>query len=265
MKDGRQLLLEEMTARRNRNSSYSLRAFARDLGISPAALSQYLSRQRELSPKNKRQIIENLRLSPQESAGLMDRPKTSGGTDLGESHEKLTEDRFQMIADWVSVAILNLARLSKNKADPSWIAERLNIDLSEAQEALERLRRLAMIQVKGGRLHRTSRTFMTTTDVPSAAIQRFHVGLIHRAEKALLNLPVEARDVTAITMPTDPSRLAQAKKILQQTRHRIAKLLDNGEPSDIYVLSMQLFPLTQQEGQASPTTVPKKALRGRGK
>lgn len=245
MDQGRLLLLKELTARKNRNPSYSLRAFARDLGVSPAALSQYLARKRELSKRNRQSVIERLRLSPieQESLWISARPSPSTRSTYGQ----IAEDTFRIISDWVSLATLNLAHIKGNKAESSWIAKRLGIPSSEAKDTLDRLVRVGLLEIKAGRMVRTTQSFATTTDVPSEAIKRFHLGVIRKAEQALLDLPVEKRDVTAITMPTDPAKLEDAKKILQKTRRQIADLVSKGEPSEVYVLSMQLFPFTQQD------------------
>ncbi|MBX3018659.1 MAG: TIGR02147 family protein [Bdellovibrionaceae bacterium] len=254
MKDGRFLLIQEMTERRTRNPSYSLRAFARDVGVSPAALSQYLNRKRELSPKNRNSIVTRLGLSPLDAASFGGKAtRAPSSLDVTKSHAVLSEDEFQLISDWVSVAILNLARLKANVADPQWIAERLGLNLGEARESFDRLMKFGLIKDVEGRMERTARPFVTSTDVPSAAIRRFHAGLLRRAEHALLNLPVEARDITAITMPADPAKLSEAKKILQRTRHRISKLIgDCEDPQDVFVLAMQLFPITESRTNSRP-------------
>lgn len=245
---GRLLLLKELTARKNRNPSYSLRAFARDLGVSPAALSQYLARKRELSKKNRQSVIEKMRLSPteQESLWISARPNSTVKTTYGQ----IAEDTFRIISDWVSLATLNLAHLKSNKADAGWIAKRLGIPSNEAKDTLNRLVRVGLLEIKSGKMHRTTQSFATTTDIPSEAIKRFHLGVIRKAEQALLDLPVDKRDITAITMPTDPLRLEEAKKILVKTRRQIADLVSKGEPSEVYVLAMQFFPFTQQDSES---------------
>jgi uncharacterized protein (TIGR02147 family) len=241
--DGRVLLLQELTARKNRNASYSLRAFARDLGVSPAALSQYLLRKRELSKKNRLQIADRMKLSPLEQKAF--ESSTKERIEI-ESHELMSEDTFRLISDWVCIATINLARLSDNQAKPAWISKRLAVSETEAQDALKRLLRLRLIQIKNGRMIRTSRPFVTTTDVPSEAIKKFHMGVLRKAEEALLDLPVEERDITAITMPTDPSKLDEAKKILKRTRRRIADLVSSDDAKEVYVLSIQLFPVSRK-------------------
>ncbi len=48
-------------------------------------------------------------------------------------------------------------------------------------------------------------------------------------------------------MPANPTLLNKAKDILLKTRVKIGNLLDQGETSEIYTLSFQLFPLTRSE------------------
>ena len=140
MSDGRILLLQELTARKHRNSSYSLRAFARDLGVSAAALSQYLSRKRELSPKNRSSIAVRMKLSPIEARAFQGKSKEL--SEIEATHQSLSEDQFRLIGDWLSIATLNLARLKHNRGEAKWIAQRLGVDVTEAQVVLERLTRL---------------------------------------------------------------------------------------------------------------------------
>ncbi len=237
-------MLQELTARKNRNSSYSLRAFARDLGVSPAALSQYLGRKRELSPKNRRSIADRMKLSPLEQKAFT--LKTGDPLERTDTHEAVSEDRFRLIGSWLSLAILNLARLDGNQANVDWIADRLVVPVEEAREVFERLLRLELIEIKSGRMVRTTQPLTTTSDVPSEAIKKYHLGLLRKVELALLDLPVSERDITAITMPTDPEKLLEAKKILKRTHHRIAKLVGTSKASEVYVLSTQLFPLTKK-------------------
>lgn len=245
MSDGRLLLLQELTSRKHRNASYSLRAFARDLGVSPAALSQYLSRKRELSPKNRCSITVRMKLSPIEARAFAGKSRELSEIDA--THEAMSEDQFRMIGDWMSIAILNLAKLKSNRAHAEWIAKRLNTTIEEAQTALDRLLRLQLIEVKNQKMTRTSRPLTTTSDVPSEAIKKLHLELLRKAERAVLDLTVDERDVTAIVMPTDPHKIAEAKKILKRTAHRIAKLVETDVTNDVFVLAMQFFPLTQKQ------------------
>jgi transcriptional regulator with XRE-family HTH domain len=60
----RDYLAQELLRRKERNPSYSLRSFARDLRLSPSCVSEILNNKRSPSPKNVRKIAEKLALDP---------------------------------------------------------------------------------------------------------------------------------------------------------------------------------------------------------
>lgn len=109
----RQTLIAEFDQRRRRNSRYSLRAFARDLGTDHATLSQLLRGRRILSPRLVRQFGRCLHLSDADIA------------DTCEQHH----------AD----AILRLARLASFRPNSRWIATRTGLSLDAVNAALARL------------------------------------------------------------------------------------------------------------------------------
>ncbi|MFN9069064.1 MAG: hypothetical protein ACK5V3_17710, partial [Bdellovibrionales bacterium] len=55
-------LQREFTLRRGRNSSYSLRAFARSLGVNPGALSQVMSGKRPLTAQSTKKILQSMNI-----------------------------------------------------------------------------------------------------------------------------------------------------------------------------------------------------------
>lgn len=111
--DLRQTLQAEFDQRKRRNSRYSLRAFARDLGTDHATLSQVLRCRRVLSPRHVRQFGRRLHLSEADIA------------DACEQHH----------AD----AILRLARLAVFRPNSRWIATRTGLPLDSVNAALARL------------------------------------------------------------------------------------------------------------------------------
>src|SRR4051812_6132435 len=66
--DFRDLLKREFETRFRRNASYSLRAYARDLGLQPARLSLILSGKKGLSRASATEIARRLGLSAREGA-----------------------------------------------------------------------------------------------------------------------------------------------------------------------------------------------------
>jgi hypothetical protein len=68
--DYRALLRAEFAARHGRNRHYSLRAFARDLGVSPGGLINVIAGRRKLSLETAAQIADSLGYSPEDRQRL---------------------------------------------------------------------------------------------------------------------------------------------------------------------------------------------------
>lgn len=239
------LLLQELTKRQTRNSAYSIRAFARDLGVGVTSLSDVLAGKRSLSKTNVEKVLERLSVSPIEKEQVWSHYKESVSRTEVDDRTLLDEDTFRLIADWHYLAILNLAKLSENSAKASWIADRLNISLEETDVALERLYRLQLIKKVRNRMERTAKPLTTSNEIPSAAIRRHHSQNLRLAEDSLHRDAVKAREFGSVTMAVNPEKLPQAKEILLKTRKKIAGLLEEGDLSEVYTLSFQLFPLTK--------------------
>lgn len=238
--DGRLLLLKHFQERKNRNTSYSLRAFARDMQVSVSALSQYLSRKRDLSKSNKMNILNRLQFSPLERQIFLERKP---GSKSDQAKALLSEDLFNAIGDWISFALLSLAKINYD-ADPQGLSKRLAVDTTTVQRALERLIRLKLIQIKNHKLKRTENSFSTTDDIPSQAIRKFHLSALQKAQEALADEPIERRDYTAMVFPASTKNMNEIKKILRSAQNRIAKLAHTNDADDVFVMAMQYFPLT---------------------
>ncbi|QDK39301.1 DUF4423 domain-containing protein [Bdellovibrio sp. NC01] len=239
------LLLSELAKRQTRNSSYSLRAFARDLNIGATTLSDVLADKRSLSKSNLEKVMERLFVSPLEKEKLWADYKDQSSRAEVDDRTYLDELTFRLIADWHYIAILNLAKLKDNQADPKWIADRLGIKKVEASEALERLLSLELIKKNRNKMVRTSKPIGTSRDIPSAAIRKHHNQNLHLAESSLHRDPVNTREFGSITMPVNPEKLPLAKELLTKTRKKIADLLEDETATEVYTLSFQLFPITK--------------------
>ncbi len=241
------LLMDLLLERRSKNSSYSLRAYARDLHISAATLSQVLARKRDLSPASARRVAERLSLSPRETQDLLATVRgDSDGVDWSEA-QLLQEDTFKAMSEWYYFAILSLARIPGNQASPAWIAGRLGLGVPEARGALRRLERLGFIEIRSGRMVRTQTSFTTTDGIPSSALRSFHAQNLERARSSLERDPIAVRDVSSLTLALDPAEMAVARREIQRFKKRFPRQLRSRTPKEVYTLAIQFFPQTKGE------------------
>lgn len=211
-----------LNVKQAKNPRYSIRAFARDLGMSRSVLSAVLSEKRRLSPKNALKVKEKISIS------------------LESPHELMAVDHIQLLSDWYHFAILNLAKLPSNQASPKWIANRLGISARDAEAALARLKRVGYLQTRRGKLVRTAKPLRTPSDVPSSAIQSYHAQNLELAKKGM-DQALEKREFLTMCLLADPAHLVEAKKRMRVFWEELSSFLESGTGKELYTFSMQLF------------------------
>ena len=124
-----------------------MRALARDLEISPGYLWDFISGKRSLSRKKAIKIADSLRRNDldRESFFILSSQCTKDDYEIG-------GELYQLVSYWHHFAVLSLAKDPNNQADPKWIAQRLVIKESEAEEALNLLINQKLISVKLGKM-----------------------------------------------------------------------------------------------------------------
>lgn len=241
------ILQDQLSKRKERNKFYSLRAFARDLGIGSTTLSDVLAQKRQLSKSNIIKISEKLSLSPLEIERLnLERlGKKQSQTKQEIQRIQLIEKEFKLIAEWYYLAILNLAQLKNNKSNSLWISKRLGITKEEAKLALTTLHEMNFIVTKKGVMCRTAFPLSTTHDIPSRAIRKYHREVLYKAIDILDNEKVDTldREFSSTTMLINPNQLEKAKKVLNETKYKVEKILESGERTSVYNFTYQVFPL----------------------
>ena len=233
-----------------RYPSYSVRAFAKKAGISPATLSLLLKGKRKISRKLALSLSDKLNFDPQERAEILGaffpKKREHSGEVLNTAYLQLTLDQFQMISDWRAFAVLNLIQTVDFKNSAIWIARRLGITPKEVDETLTRLKRLEMVVEKNGKLSRTTSRYRTMDDVTNSSLQRSHAQTLELAHAALENEPVERRDFTWLTFSFDPFKMKDTKTLIRKFQDDLIALNEDGaRPTEVYRLAVQLFPLTK--------------------
>lgn len=235
-------LLKELKRRQAKRPQYSLRCFAKTLQISPATLSLVLSGKRSMSLRVAKQVAEKLGLTAEERIQFLQlAPK-----------ETLTEEApldlesFKAMSDWYYVAILSLSHIEGAKADPAWIASKLQISESTARGAFERLKRLGLIAVSGRTFRQTRKRLSISSSHSSAAIREFHRQNLEHAKDSIENVPKEERYLTSLTVATNEDGYANALVKIDTFLRDLNRTLSQGNAhNQVYTLSVQLFPRTR--------------------
>lgn len=249
-------LRSEYCNRRKDNARYSVRSFARRLGLAPGAVSEMMGGRRPITAKSAEKIADKLELRPEARGRFLAlakgapvrAPKKRATADAPVSGFHLVDaDHFSVIADWYHFAILGLFKLDDCPASAAWMAKKLGLSRVEVDAALDRLERLGLIARKGKDWRRTHARLTTTVDVPSAALRLSHKQTLQQAIASLDDVPVELRDITSISVALDRAQLPKAKNLIRDFRQSMLELLESGAKNELYNLNVQLVPVTVQE------------------
>lgn len=262
--DYRHWLRAVLEDRKKSNASYSLRALARDLEISPSRLSQVLQGKQGLSDNTARAMAENLRLPEsvrEYFVNLVLSVDARSKTEREQAQEKLNtfladedytplaEETFHFIREWYHLAILELLSNSVSQSNAAWIAERLGVDEERIEEAVERLFSMGLLRSERDRWIPTNKQLTTTADVPSQAIRYFNSQILRLAEKALEGQEPKDRDISTLIVGVSEEQLPELKRTLVKFRRafdaqaRKERVNFSDESRKTYALNLSFFSL----------------------
>jgi len=256
------VLLNKFEELRSKNPLFSQRAFSIKLGLSSGAISELLNGKRKVSMRLAERIATRLSLDPQERSELfgffpdrVGRFSGSPSTSADPNYLRLSADQFRVIGDWYHFAILALMRTRDFRSDVAWIAERFGLNQAMIRTALERLKRLDIVQEdENGKLTRSPLGHCTPDDVSNASIRLAHFEALDKARHALETLPVKDRDFTVTMLTMSPSQLPRVKEMIRKFQDELAAEIEAIPESEVYQLCIQLYPLTRvrnEEGESS--------------
>lgn len=252
----------------SRNPNYSLRSFARDLELSPAALSGLLNGKKGISEDRAKNIAKKLKLTKPEtelfvmcviasygrSPPVRERAAERVESLLRQiqSRKRLSLEKFEEIQSWYHFAILELLEVNDYKASVDWFAQKLQISDSTVREALTQLEKVGMIVPDGSGYKASANQTITDMDVPHAALKNYHKQMFSQAEKSLASQPVESREFLNMTMAFPRASMEQAKTAIREFQESFARTFYSEEDAkdSVYQLSIQFFRLDQEGEEA---------------
>lgn len=231
-------LEQELSLRKKRNTKYSGRAFARDMGISSSFCNQLLRGTAKLSMEKALLIIKNLNLPPEKAELFELVVQLSNATSENEiktiqialkeemqkelNVEMITEAQFRAISKWYVGAVFALVVMKNGEIDGRLIAETFNVSKEDADELLADLVTVGFLKIEHSRYVKSS-PWYKIADTPSHYIQKYHLSHLENAKKSLLEHPVNMRDVSGNTICFDSSKLSEIKEIIKEFRDKISK------------------------------------------
>jgi uncharacterized protein (TIGR02147 family) len=244
------------------NPRYSMRAFARDLSLSPQQLSNLLNGQRGMSNQTADRIANKLGLSKSQKEifcqgvrAEFSRSKSQrtiaqakleclAQKNLSTAHLEL--DVLRTISNWYHFALIELLKMKSSKSRPAWYAGKLGISENEVKNALSRLERLNLIvkTTQGWKVKQEQ--VVIDQGVPSEGVRAFHRQILEKATEALAFQNQDERYGYSLALPVKVKNLPRAKELIRDFREKFShEIADQTDAEEVYGLSIQYFRLTQ--------------------
>ncbi|MEZ4815574.1 MAG: TIGR02147 family protein [Bdellovibrionota bacterium] len=232
--------------------SYSMRALARRLKISPSYLSEIFSGKKRPSPVLLRKIVSALDLDTH-GKQLLERsfieeifPETSQS--IARNTDKWILESLQsfvLLQRWYYVVILDLSTCDDFQSTAHWIAQATGLPQNEVNDAVAFLLRHGFLVQKSNRWVKSKKKIHFPTQQSLPLIRSFHSQMIHRALQELNTKPdtnsFQKRLISGMTISCNPERIPVAKEKLNKALREVADYLMEGPCTDLYQINLQFF------------------------
>lgn len=257
--DYRHIILAELERRKNRNPSYSTRAFSRDLNLTPSRLGEILRGKVGLSEERALSIAEKLRLSNMEKLLFIDlvRSEHSRSPVLRLSAQRRVQERlqnsnnvevgnFSAMSDWYTLALIQLMNNENTEQSVESYSKRLGITQSQIEASLKKISELEYSHRQGASW--VPHESLTNGNAQSEAIKKCHTQLLDKAKRALKTDSEEKREFSSVVFTLNENQMSYAKERIEVFQRSLLKDLEEISGKDsVYCLSIQLFELTEKK------------------
>jgi uncharacterized protein (TIGR02147 family) len=242
------LLRERLRAAMRRNPRFSLRSFAKQLGINHSTLSQVLRSRRRLSGRDLEAVAKHMGLS-EETIRVYVRNFQKKSIPLPESlrcyHFDL--DTFQFLSVWYHYAILELIEVEGFKTDSRWIANTLGIAVEDVNIALQRLLRLGLLEMSGRDhwIDKSGDAEFHSTALNEAACNQMNQEIHELAIDAIKRIPSQHRVHRLAVVAVGSGKLPQLKMMADDFMNQLRSLVSESDAKDdVYQVEISFFPVT---------------------
>ncbi|MBS1971325.1 MAG: TIGR02147 family protein [Bdellovibrionales bacterium] len=246
--DFRTFLEQELARRNSANPNYSLRAFARDLGVDSSFLSKLLNGKRSMTARTIMSLAPRLNLSEADVQAFIQkangrRRRYSVGAQDVQVFQELEDHKYLQNLEWYHLAILEMIDVKGFQANATWISERLPITPDQAQQALDALLSHGVLSQRDDGLWKNEINNHTMSGIKVPRAQQVKKQIY---EQALAIIPQGIGNHTTMTVAVSESRYQEAVERITRFRRELSHFLNEPEEKEkVYQILISLFPVTK--------------------
>lgn len=256
--DVKKFLSDELDRRLTQNPKYSLRAFARDLGMSTSRISIFLRDHSPLTIRSAHIMADGLKLSDHEKEYFIQMVKFQFGKTsairnaawklLSRNHLKNTTFQHQknnfsiILNEWYYTPLIEYVTAAKPRNYES-IAQALGLSLEKITKALGELEKAGeIIQTKPGIWAKNFSISKFDSPIKSETIRNYHKSYLKKALVCIDQQAIEKRKYLTSIARVRKADIAEARQELETFNQNFIKKYSSLDMTDVvYCLSHQLY------------------------
>ena len=255
------ILQQEFQNRKIKNPKYSMRAFAKYLGISHALLSFVLLKKKGLSPKMADKISSKLSLSHYERSIFISsvekcfsrsaKKKTEAGQILSQLKRKkqfksISTESVSQLDHWAYMATFEAIYSHKAQTTKD-LCFFLDQKPSLILKVLAYLQEIEAISEENGVFTALSSSLHTTNDIPATSMVNYHISIAQKSIDAIKQQPVHMREYQNAILTVSPDSVGEAKKMIRNFIHEFnTRFYVDNENTQIYSLLLSFFKIGRE-------------------
>ncbi len=237
-------LINEYVARKALNNSYSERAFAKNLGVSPGFLKLLFQKKKHLSPARAKDFSNRLSWNEKKKRiflkSVLHTASARRGS-IGRSYKrKIPATEFFEVSDWFYFAIIEFLKVKNGSVSEEEMAAAFRLNKTEVRFALDRLLELKVVQKKNTHTYSIADHY----EIPSTsseAIRKYHRQTLNKAIEAIDSQSFTKRDFRALTLAFDSQRVDEVKKFIENFVSAFDKKFSAENLDSVYQLNVAFF------------------------
>ena len=221
--------------KRKGRTNYSLRAFARNLGVDPSLLSKVINEKRVPSAAFMKKV--GLQLSMDENVWA---EADSTSRKQKNNYSVLQKNYFQLLAEPIHFEILELAKTKGFSLDLKYISKRLKASEREVEKALSRLQSLGYLEENTSVSH--SWVDLGQTELCKQVYQK---KLLDKAKESIDKVPHSSRENYSLTVACSEKHVEVVKKKIKNFIRELDQFLEDQEDhEEVYQAVVSFYPVT---------------------
>ncbi|KHD88372.1 MAG: hypothetical protein OM95_09560 [Bdellovibrio sp. ArHS] len=247
-------LIADFKSRNNKNPKFSLRAYARTLGVSPTSLSQIMSGKRKLTYPVAVVIFDKVAMDPKDRDQALSVLRTHM---QDERRRKTKYDVIEVEApvskvslSWLEMAITPFMSTPHYNGGAESIARYFGVSKQEASNALKHLEQMQIVEWKDGGYREVFKAELRygSERMPTEVVKKLRLESLERTRELVSRNPPEDQGFMGVSyMAVSEQHKTKALNELQSFVKNFRKKYGTiGEADEIFLLSVNFLSFAQQ-------------------